>query len=428
LECASVLVPVDYDRPDAGSIGIAINRAAALTPERRGVVLVNPGGPGAPGKGFLAGSASALRGLLPGFDFIGFDPRGVGESAPLTCVANFDLLRLLRDGGVQAMLEELRSTSRACARVNGARFQNLGSNQVVADMDRIRQGLGVEEINFIGVSYGTRLGELYARTFPEHARAVVLDAPVAPVADSTEQALAQFDAFLQVHALFFADCAAGVLSCPPDSEGIFEGIVASQPTDGDRAQFLRNWQLLLSAPPGRVVLAQLLTQVASGQVMAMPDMPVMASVNALADIYGFANLSTTCADNAVPSPTLEEAEALVASFRERAPEFLSQVIPALVCSGWEVEPDPVPALDLTPRVPLLMIAGTADSLTPLHWAEETKALLPSTSLLLSEHYGHGAIINGSACVFDHMRAYLNDLTPVPEGTTCAARPPAPTQP
>ncbi|MEY2935664.1 MAG: hypothetical protein RL033_6413 [Pseudomonadota bacterium] len=424
-------VPIDYDRPDAGAIGIAINRARALTPVRRGVVLVNPGGPGAPGKGFLARSASALRALLPGFDFIGFDPRGVGESSPLGCATDIDLVNLLRDGGVQAMLEGLRGASRACAQLNGSRFQNLGSNQVVADIDRIRQGLGVEEINFIGISYGTRLGELYARTFPEHARAVVLDAPVAPVADSTEQATAQFDAFLEVHARFFTDCEAGVLSCPPDSEGVFEGIVASQPTDGDRAQFLRNWQLLLSYPEGRVVLAQLLSQVASGQVMAMPDMPVMASVNALADIYGFTNLSTTCADNAVPSPTLEEAEALVASFRERAPEFLSQVIPALVCSGWEVEPDPVPALDFTPRVPLLVIAGTADSLTPLQWAEETKALLPSSSLLLSEHYGHGATVNGSACVFDHVRAYLNDLTPVPEGTTCAAPvapPAAPAQP
>jgi pimeloyl-ACP methyl ester carboxylesterase len=425
LQCARVRVPIDYAAPELGTIEVAINRVSALGAERRGVVFLNPGGPGVPGKAFAAASAPALRTLLPGYDFIGFDPRGVGESAPLRCSMDVDLTGLLAAGGVEAMLEGLRSASRRCAAENGRLFNQLGSNQVVADIDQIRQALEVEEINFIGVSYGTRLGELYAQAFPEHARAIVLDAPVSPIADVTEEVKAQFDALLQAQGTFFADCASGTLSCPPDPKGIFDSLVATQPTDSDRAQFIANWKLLLSAPPGREILAQLLRQVASGQVMTAGDMPVMASVNALAGINGFANLSTNCADSTVPPPDTSEAEALLSSFRERAPQFADSAIAGFTCGGWEVQPDPAPALAFTPRVPPLVIGGTADSLTPLRWARDTVASLPGSGLLLSEHYGHGAVLYGSKCVFDFIKAYLDDLTLVPEGARCAAPPQPP---
>jgi len=420
IECARVPVPIDYARPESGTINIAINRAQAVGTQRRGVVFLNPGGPGASGKEFVAASAQALRVLLPGYDFIGFDPRGVGESSALRCSRGADLPGLLRTGGVDAALEALHGLSQLCAVENGLLFNHVGSNQVVADIDQIRQALDVEEINFIGVSYGTRLGALYAQAFPEHARAVVLDAPVAPIADVTEEVRGQFDALLLAQDTFFADCASATLSCPPDPEGLFDSLLASQPTDGDRTQFVENWKLLLSSSPGREVLAQLLRQVASGEVMAAGDMPVMASVNALAGINSFTNLTTNCADNAVAPPTTAEAEAIRSSFQERAAQFADSAIPAFACSGWEVQADPAPVLAFTPRVPLLVICGTADSLTPLEWALDTAVALPGSSLLLSEHYGHAALVNGGLCVFELIRAYLDDLTPAPDGARCAA--------
>jgi pimeloyl-ACP methyl ester carboxylesterase len=420
IECASVAVPIDHSAPELGTIRIAINRAASQSGESRGVVLLNPGGPGAPGKFLVEGLAPGLLQLLPGYDFIGFDPRGVGESAALRCSRDADLVGLLKTGGVAAVLDGLRSLSRVCAAESGPLFQHVGSNQVVADIDLIRQSLGVEEINFIGISYGSRLGELYAQAFPEHARGIVLDSPVAPVADVTEQVRGQFDALLQAHQTFFTDCASGALDCPPDPQGIFDSVLASEPNDNDRAQFIANWQALLSAPPGREILAQLLHQVASGQIMTAANMPVMARVDARAGINFIANLSTNCADSTVPPPSVSEAEALVASFRERAPQFVNQAIPGFVCGGWEVQPDPAPALAFTPRVPPLVIGGAADNLTPLQWARDTVADLPGASLLLSEHYGHGALLYGSQCVIDFLKQYLDDLTPVPEGARCAA--------
>jgi len=422
IECGEVVVPIDYDAPERGTINIAINRARADAGagEYRGVVLVNPGGPGAPGKSFVASLAQPLRQQFPGFDFIGFDPRGVGQSAPLGCSAGaaVDVDAIMKTSGIAGWIELLRTESERCAAENGPLFQHVGSNQVVADMDRIREALGEEELNYIGLSYGTRLGALYAQAFPERARAVVLDAPVAPVADLVGEVSAQFDALLSAHANFFADCASGELKCPADAQQIFDRIVAGQPTDSARAVFLSAWKLLLSAPPGREILAKLLSDVASGQLVATQDMPVMADVPL--SINTLANFNTNCADS-VPQPlTISEAEALMESFELRSPEFASQGIGAVTCSGWQVRHDPTPALEFTPRVPLLVLGGVEDNLTPIEWAQETAMTIPGSGLVLSEHYGHGALLYGSQCVLGYIHDYLNDGSMPEAGARCAA--------
>ena len=422
LQCGEVEVPIDYDAPELGTIEIAINRVQAFSGSAyRGVVLLNPGGPGVPGKSFVEQLGGALQAVFPGFDFIGFDPRGVGESAPLLCSAGEDLDPdvVMKAGGLASWIDLLHRESERCASEAGPLFQHVGSNQVVADIDRIREALGQDQINFIGLSYGTRLGELYAQAFPEHARAVVLDAPVAPVADMVGEVTAQFDALLTAHANFFADCASGELKCPPNPQQVFEQIVAGEPTDSDRSSFLGSWKLLLSAPPGREILAQLLTQVASGQVMQTEDMPVMADVPL--EINALANFNTNCADSVPTPPTLGEAQALMDSFAMRSPQFAEQGIAAVTCSGWQVQPDPAPALDFTPSVPLLVIGGVEDSLTPIEWAQKTASTIPGSALLMSQHYGHGALIYGSECVRGYIRNYLNGLTLPEPGTVCPAQ-------
>ena len=421
IQCGEVAVPIDYDAPELGTINIAINRAQTYGGGNyRGSVLINPGGPGAPGKGFVASLADGLRMQFPGYDFIGFDPRGVGESAPLGCSAgpDVDVDQIMKTSGIAGWIELLRSESERCAAENGPLFQHVGSNQVVADMDRIRAALSQEQINYIGLSYGTRLGELYAQAFPEHARAVVLDAPVAPVADLVEEVSAQFDALLSAHAKFFADCASGELTCPPNAQQLFEQIVAEQPTDSARAVFLNSWRLLLSAPPGREMLAKLLSDVASGQLMASEDMPVMVDVPL--SINTLANFNTNCADSVPPPLTVSEAEALMDSFEMRSPEFASQGIGAVTCSGWQVQHDPAPALALTPRVPPLVVGGVEDNLTPIAWAQETAMTIPGAALLSSEHYGHGALLYGSQCVLTYIHHYLDDEILPEAGARCGA--------
>src|SRR6267378_4724553 len=87
FQCATVQVPLDYAHPSAGTIGIAINRKPATDSARRiGSVLTNPGGPGDSGIQFLKGSVGSFSNLNTRFDLIGFDPRGIGQSAPVRCL------------------------------------------------------------------------------------------------------------------------------------------------------------------------------------------------------------------------------------------------------------------------------------------------------------------------------------------------------
>jgi len=421
-ECAEVEVPIDYTAPEAGSLTIAINRVRANADGTyRGVILINPGGPGAAGKAFVAGSGANLRLAFPGFDFVGFDPRGVGESAPLHCTLGINVATAYDEGGVDGVLSALVSESERCAAEDGELFQHMGSNQVVADIDRIREALGHSEINFLGISYGTRLGALYAQTFPEHTRAVVLDAPVAPTADVTEEVEGQFDALLQAHEAFFEACSTNELDCPADPRGIFEQILTEEEELGKAAQFLAGWAFLLASPPGRETLAQVLLSVASEpEGEPPPAVDEMMPMDLVPAINEVANVTTNCADNAATPPTALQAEALMASFIERSALFASRGLPALSCSGWQVQPDPLPPIAYAPRIPPVVIGGTEDSLTPLRWAEETAEAITGANLLLSDHYGHGATAFGGLCVFRYLRQYFADLEPVPAGTRCPA--------
>jgi pimeloyl-ACP methyl ester carboxylesterase len=186
---------------------------------------------------------------------------------------------------------------------------------------------------------------------------------------------------------------------------------------------LGSWALYLTTYAGRDFLAQILAvdpAVALGPTMGMmqPNDPGVMQLIASANIA--TNYSAHCTDNATPPLETAEAEALMASFRARSEVFLTNGVPALVCSGWAVERDPVPELVFTPRTPPLVIAGLHDSLTPRVLAEELVLTLGGSRLLLSDHYGHSVTSNGGPCAGLALRRYLTDLTLPDEGTTCPA--------
>jgi pimeloyl-ACP methyl ester carboxylesterase len=185
IECGTLEVPVDYDDPSAGTLTIALTRHPAFVPEQRiGVLLLNPGGPGAPGVGLpraLAREFVPLMGqVLARFDLIGFDPRGVGMTGPrLECVSAAErqriseqLLAATSDAEVDTIL---RTALEACAdEESPALLRNLDTVNTARDMDSIRAALGEERISYYGVSYGTWLGGVYATLFPERLRAALL--------------------------------------------------------------------------------------------------------------------------------------------------------------------------------------------------------------------------------------------------------------
>jgi pimeloyl-ACP methyl ester carboxylesterase len=421
-ECATLQVPLDRDVPDGETITIAINRSRADDDvPYRGLIIYNPGGPGLPGRATIEASAVLLRDFLPGFDVVGFDARGTGGSTPVPCTIDVDPARVYAEAGVGAAIATYGELGSLCAEGSGALLDHLGSQEVVRDIDHIRSALGHEVINFWGVSYGTRLGALYAQTFPQHTRALVLDAPMAPRADYVELVDGQFDALLLAQAAFFDACAAGELSCPAEPEAAFEQLLAAaDEQEGLRDLVVRVWALSLSSPFGRQSLAQLLT---SGGMDVEPAMGAVIDpgvMSLLSTLNLATNFSVHCADDATPPLDAAQGEALMASFLERSSVFVTQGVPALACAGWPGAPDPVPALAFEASVPPLVIAGSQDSLTPLAWGEEMAGALGGSRLVVSEHYGHGALAFGGPCIGSVFRSYLEDLTLPPAGTRCPA--------
>jgi pimeloyl-ACP methyl ester carboxylesterase len=414
--CSKVPVPLDRRAPEGDTIEIAINRVEASPGlQHRGVIIINQGGPGYSGKAFVADNGSALRALFPGFDVVGFDPRGVGDSAPLDCPLDDDPAVTYRSQGVGAVITSVGARAQSCEQATGALFHHLGSHEVVADVDHIRAALGEDQVTFIGLSYGTRLAALYAQTFPDRVRALVLDAPLRPVASYVDFIQGQFEATLQAHDAFFAACADGVLSCPPDAQAAFETLMATGLESGlSREQLTYLWSTLLASSLGRDAATELLNQPEILAQVAMQDlMTDMTSQLSVA-----LNLSVHCADDTLPPPSLEEAEAMMASFASRSPPFAPLGVPSLYCAGWQPAPDPVEIH--TSERSALVLGGVADSRTPLAWAIEMSETLRGSSLVRIEHYGHGALGNGGECVAEALVDYVVNLRLPEPGTVCPA--------
>jgi len=187
-ECGYLAVPLNHARPNGAKIQLAVSRVKHTVPDAnyQGIMLVNPGGPG--GKGLVL---SVLGSLVPkqagaAYDWIGFDPRGVGASKPaLSCDVKYASYN--RPAYVpttarieKAWLKRAEGYAKACGRTGGKLLQNLKTLDTVRDMDLIRVALGAPQINFYGFSYGTYLGQVYATRYPERVRRMVLDGNVNP--------------------------------------------------------------------------------------------------------------------------------------------------------------------------------------------------------------------------------------------------------
>ncbi|MCS7479217.1 alpha/beta hydrolase [Umezawaea endophytica] len=181
-ECATVIVPLDYRRPGDGSLSIGISRIKAADPAlRKGVVLLNPGGPG--GGGLSMPLQTRGSELAKHFDVIGFDPRGVGRSSALKCERIPDTRpRTTRptDEEFAAYTEYARAHEDACRRAGGGIRPFINTANTARDMDVIRAVLGESKINYVGYSYGTYLGAVYGSLFPRRLNRSVLDSSVHP--------------------------------------------------------------------------------------------------------------------------------------------------------------------------------------------------------------------------------------------------------
>jgi pimeloyl-ACP methyl ester carboxylesterase len=186
--CGTLRVPLDYRAPRGRSIEIAISRIGTARPgSRRGILLSNPGGPGGSGLDLPSRLATRLPSeVLERYDLIGFDPRGVGHSTPVTCGLDPTRLTTLLmpypapDGSIERNLTFARDTAAACAEHSGDLLPFITTANTARDMDRIRAALGEPKLSYFGVSYGTYLGAVYISLFPGRGDRIVLDSAVDP--------------------------------------------------------------------------------------------------------------------------------------------------------------------------------------------------------------------------------------------------------
>ncbi|MFI6645710.1 alpha/beta hydrolase [Streptomyces sp. NPDC050504] len=186
MQCATLKVPLDYRRPDGRHIDIAISRLRTSVPgKRRGILTFNPGGPGGPGLDFPVMAAGELpREVTEQYDLIGFDPRGIGESTPVTCGLRGSDLLFPRPTRTRAEFDAnaawARKVAERCRATAGAVLPHITTRNTARDMDVMRAALGERKLNYYGLSYGTALGAAYAQLFPHRADRFVMDSAIDP--------------------------------------------------------------------------------------------------------------------------------------------------------------------------------------------------------------------------------------------------------
>ncbi|MEV5440319.1 alpha/beta fold hydrolase [Streptomyces sp. NPDC052682] len=183
FQCATIKVPLDYSRPGGKKLDLAISRVkASAEKERRGVLLINPGGPG------TEGLDEPVSGVLPKsvtrrYDLVGFDPRGVGSSSPVTCGLTSEEQNRERPYKAETFAKDVkwaRTVAEKCDAEQGDKLRHITTRNTARDMDVIRAVLGEKKISYLGYSYGTYLGAVYTQMFPERSDRFVLDSAVDP--------------------------------------------------------------------------------------------------------------------------------------------------------------------------------------------------------------------------------------------------------
>ncbi|MEU6698606.1 alpha/beta hydrolase [Pseudonocardia sp. NPDC046786] len=449
FDCARVQVPLDYTDPDGPRGEVALLRAAARG-EKIGSLLVNPGGPGGSGMNLVAslGASWDTGPVGERFDVIGFDPRGVGASRPrVECFTDAESDQGVPPGPYRFDVPDeqaARDIAQRCVDNTPGGIEALtsvGSMNVVQDMDVLRAALGDEKLSYLGFSYGSELGAMYAEAFPQNLRAMVVDGAVHPELPEPDFRLTQFGAwqetFDQVATLCTTgpDCALG--TDPAQATERFQELVRPLqdrplPTSDGREltydQAIEAVSLLQFAEGQWPVIVRALDELARGDgapLLALRDLAVGRGPDGRygGSLNTDANLAIRCMDN--PRRTAEEHTELGRQAFAAAP-FLDPGRPLerahYECEAW---PEPVsrtlPWFDGTDAElpPTLTVSVTGDPGTP-HEGGIAMARLLGGNLLTVDGVQHGiSLLGQSGCVDRIVGDYLIDLRTPPDDARCS---------
>ncbi|MEV6570747.1 alpha/beta hydrolase [Streptomyces sp. NPDC051577] len=443
LQCASLKVPLDHDRPAGRQIALALTRVPHTSATSRGPLLVNPGGPGGSGRTLAGYIASALpKDVAGSYDVIGFDPRGVGRSEPaLDCGAgHFTPVRPdsvpLDRATEQANLERVKTFAESCQTKHADVLPYIGTVSAARDLEVLRTALGAPKLSYFGYSYGTYLGAVYARLHPERVDRLVLDSVVDPAGVWYEDNLSQDRAFDARHKAFLAWVARY-------DEKYRLG------TDPARieARWYEMRDALRAAPAGgKVGPSELedtfmpggyyngywphLAEAFSAYAVDKDPKPLVSAYERFGAVDPSAGNSYSvytavqCRDSAWPR-NWNQWRADMWRTHAKAPFMTwNNAWYNAPCAFWPTEPLQTPDVTNTELPQALLFQATEDAATPYEGAVSMKGKLKGAALVVERGGGnHGIALSGNKCLDEKLAAYLR--TGKAADATCPAQP-APT--
>jgi pimeloyl-ACP methyl ester carboxylesterase len=467
FECSGFRVPLDYDDPKGPKITLSVVRMPASDPASRiGSIFLNPGGPGGSGVDFVVGAGPFLFSpeVRARFDLVGFDPRGILRSSPLLCAdrfrhalaffAPFAFPMSPEEESLQASLDSALNSG--CQTLGGDIVDHMATADVARDMDRLRAAVGDEQLTYAGYSYGSYLGVTYANMFPDRVRALVVDGVLDPVAWATGRgggdatlpfstrlhsdagAMATLNEFFRLCDLAgpedcaFAGNAATRFAALADRlraepiEIVFPGTGDSFPftyadlignalgSMYDSASWTDFAQFLTYVEAGEIptVIGDALRKVQTRTGLAAPPLPRYPNF-----VEGFPGVA--CSDTVNPSG--HAYWSLAGAVADQQQGYFGRIwtwatSPCAVWDGFDADRYLGPFDHVTSN-PVLVVGTVFDPATRYQGAQTVHQLLPNSSLLRVQGWGHTSLFL-SACADAAVSQYLLDAVPPPDGTTC----------
>jgi len=456
-QCSVLQVPVDYTQPDGEQVGIAVIRRPATDQQHKlGSLLVNFGGPGEAG----TTTFPSFVGQLPAevrarYDLVSFDPRGVGASRPIRCVDDKTHDALDAADPTPNSDAELPSyydgthypvdLVAACVAKNGTWLADVGSRDVARDMDRLRAALGDPKLNYLGYSYGTVIGAVYAQMFPTRVGHLVLDSAVNLSDNALDEQRSDVAGFEHALDAFLADCAARTkcdfhsggdpASALRTLQGRFEAGLTLPTADAHGRRSTREagvsafYTALISAlydkQFGWPTLAQGLHFAEQGDgtlLLALADSYDGRHDDGTYDNIDEAIGEITCDDREDPVPSFAD---YVAEYHREAAAypFLGAFIGSTVLGCDPRLPRPPASEQLgdvraTGTAPILVVGTTDDPATSYAGAQDLQQRLAGSRLLTFVSTEHTAYGGKSACIDRAVDGYLLRSALPRVGTRC----------
>ena len=469
FKCGTTTVPLDYEHPDGRTITIALKKLPASDGNaEHGSLFTNPGGPGASGIETVKDPAAMPEELRGAYDIIGFDPRGVGQSTPITCWTNDEIKQHLAnpsdDAGptdplkgvtyknvpAQDKIDRGAANAARCAQHSQVPelLDHVGTRDVARDLDILRATNGNAKLNYLGTSYGTYIGAIYADLFPAHVGRTVLNAAMnpsryrtdsdaevvafkegalrqyvehcqaqngCPLTGSTDEAVAQLTTFvdgLDKNPLTAPD--SNVTVNTQDATAIVQQYAIEKP----------DWEALTAMlnPAMNKRDGTLMAKAKQSVPDLSPETTVEEAVSSANSEIMFA--AVICNDDPDTGGTASEWDAQAAAEKKSYPFFgsTSNAMDAY-CRGWGHRGKTPPRETRAKgSAPILVVGIKGDIQTLYSWAQSLAGQLDNGHLLTVEGYGHGAFGTNS-CATTAITGFLVNGTMSADGTTCAAEPP-----